>query len=87
MPPPEEPYHVSTDAKADEERSYVEARKIVRKIDVYLVPVMTIFYLLSFLVRSAHYYGIVLISLPCIFFKGSSKYWYAPKTSDYQCVD
>ncbi|PAV17566.1 MFS general substrate transporter [Pyrrhoderma noxium] len=51
MSAPEEPYHVSTDAKVDEERSYAEARKIVRKMDVHLVPVVTIFYLLSFLDR------------------------------------
>ena len=50
MSAPEESYNVSTDAKVDEERSYAEARKIVRKMDVHLVPVVTIFYLLSFLV-------------------------------------
>ena len=65
MPPPEEPYHVSTDAKADEERSYVEARKIVRKMDVHLVPVVTIFYLLSFLVRASCCHSIIFTSLPC----------------------
>ena len=65
MPPPEEPYHVSTDAKADEERSYVEARKIVRKIDVHLIPVISVFYLLSFLVRLFYYHNIKLTNLPC----------------------
>ncbi|PAV17565.1 MFS general substrate transporter [Pyrrhoderma noxium] len=44
-------YFTSTDDKVNEQRSYIKESKVVRKIDARLIPVISVFYLLSFLDR------------------------------------
>ena len=55
----------SLPAKADAHTSYVDESKVVRKLDISLIPIVTLFYFLSFLVRDALTIVVIFNNLAC----------------------